>query len=379
MTEVAPPPLPYVLRAGGVPVAAVRHRLVTIGPGLLLLVAIPGAIIGLASGRPGPALFAPAFVAGIMLLVAVIGLPILALYGRSTVTVTDREVVVHRLRTRRLARDEVGELVLGYFTIVPLHAGDMQACLTRRDGSRFITLPLLYWDRDGLARVAAALGVEARMQDARDERLRPFHVRHLWVTTFGGALVGVVAIVAAIVLFDAIAANHRRDDAAKVLRAWRAEQAPRLRALPGVRSIETETDRTSITADYGGGEIPAGRARRAHDLACAGRDPSLRIALRYVDRADPQQQAGRELRFTCERAADPGFVLDGLAAHPLPRAVRFASLELSPLTDFKDRVTGTRLQVFAQPSLSEADARATLCPLRAPRGELVLAGELDRC
>ena len=240
-------------------------------------------------------------------------------------------------------------------------------------------MPLDYWDQDGLALVAAALGVEPRMQEDRDEHLRPFHVRHLWATAFGGALIGVVLMVGVIVLVDAIAASNRRADAARVLRTWKAEQAPRLRALPGVRSVEADSGQTSVIADYDGGEIPPAPARRAHDVVCAGRAPSLRVRLQYVDRSDPRQEGGRQLSFTCERAADPGSVLDGLAAHPLPRSVDYASFELSQVQDFSDKVTGTRLEVFAHPALTKADARATLCALRVPRGELVLEGELDRC
>ena len=331
------------------------------------------------TGRLGPGCSRSRFVALAMLIVVVVGLPVLALYGRSTLTVTDREPHVRRLRTRHLARDEAGEMVLGHFTNVPLQPGDMQVCLTRRDGSRFTTLPLLYWDRDGLARVAAALGVEPRLQDERDEHLRPFYVRHLWAATFGGVLIGVMLIVGAIVLYDAIASHQRRDDAAQALRTWNADQAPRLARCPAcAASTPARSGRASRPATAAA-RSRRGPAGRAHDLACSGRDRSLRVDLRYVDRSDPQQEAGRELRFTCEPAADPGFVLDGLAAHPLPREVDFAAFELQPLTDFHDRVTGTRLEVFARPSLSEARARATLCALRAPRGELVLEGALDRC
>jgi hypothetical protein len=355
-------------------------RLRVFAPRLLLMAAAIGALLGVLTGRLGPALFPLAYMGGMLLIVVVGAMPLVAWYGRrSTVTVTDHELIVQRVRRRALNRAEAGDVVVGFFTVAPLQFSDLQVCFTHRDGTRFTTLPLAYWDGDGLAQVAAALGVESRLQEPRDDHLRPFYVRHLWATAFGGAMIGLVLVIGAIVLYDAIAAHNRRADAARTLRTWNAEQAPRLRTLPGVRNVDADTDRTSVIVEYRGGEVPPGPARRAHDLACAGRDPSLRVELHYVDRSDPQQEAGRELRFTCEPATDPGFMLDGLAAHPLPGDVEFASFELSPLTDFEDRVTGTRLEAFTHPPVSPAEARATLCTLRAPRGELVLAGDLDRC
>lgn len=389
---VAPPRLPYTLRPEGRPVAVLRHRLRTRGALVLAAAIVLGAAVAIASGEVAAALFPIAFLGGIVLLVAVLGLPLAALYGRSSVTVTDEHVVVRRLRRRVLARAEAGDVVLGFFTVAPLDFTDAQVCLTRRDGTRFATLPATYWDFDGITQIAAALGTEPRWQDARDERLRPFYVRHLWATAFGGGLALAVVIVAAIVAYDAIAAHQRGADAARVLRSWNADVAPRLRALPGVRSVDADKESTRVAVDYGGAEIAPGPARRLNDLVCAHRARSLRVAVSYVDRSDPQLQDGRRVRFECDAASDPGSVLAQLARRPLARSVRYASLELSTLRDFHDRVLGTRLALFAtQTGTSTADLTTTLdaaCALRAARGQLelqvdVTAGKretsLDRC
>lgn len=204
-TMPARPALPFTLRPGDTParstLALVRARWWLVGA-LGAIWIVSGALRG---GLQG-ALTSALGVLGLVLLVTVIVVAGVRIVSRHRITVTETELVVQRLRRRRLPRAEVGELVVGYFTVRPVDPAGLQACITTREGERFATLTIISWPTGGLLEVAAALGIEVRDQDPeRDQGLRPLWIRRPLLFQLGLGLGLMVVILGSVLTVRAVA------------------------------------------------------------------------------------------------------------------------------------------------------------------------------
>ncbi|QZY29749.1 hypothetical protein [Nocardioides coralli] len=189
----APPDLPLEVRTGDTPARVTVALLRARGWVLALLVGttLAGALVS-----AGVAAIPQALALSGAMLALIAGVVVVAVWITSgySLTVTHTELVLRRVRTRTLARADLGELVIGFCTVQATDPAAIQLCITTRQGRRFATLGLIHWPPDELHRVASALGIEPRDQTPDDTRLSPLWIRRPFLF-IGGWTVGAFALV----------------------------------------------------------------------------------------------------------------------------------------------------------------------------------------
>lgn len=292
--SVRVPALPFTLRAGRRPL----QRALSLLRGRMWIVVVTalvtGTVAGVLEGVEGGVLAAVS-VLGLVLLVFAAAVPVLLLYGRSTITVTHSELVVRRVRRRVLARAGLAEVVIGWFTVARGDLTSLQVAFVDRQGRRFANLPLVYWAGEELEQLCAALGVSPRWQEdtPRDRLLVPFVGRRPFLSAFGIATVLMALLVGVVVLVETQRSQERATAAARARAQWApyAERALRTGALPlsgepeVSSSVPGDSERpveldVSMALPSNGGEPDPDLVARARSLVCGFRPDLGEVRLR---------------------------------------------------------------------------------------------------
>lgn len=195
---MTPPALPLTVQRGRTPWRLATALLLARGIPIVAVVLVLGGGAAVLEGNAGALLWPLAALAVVVAAVVVAALPLLVRAQRSTITVTDAELVMGVRRRLTLPRAELADVVVGHVTVPPGDPAAAQLCFVHAPGGRpavFAATCLLSWPGEDVDRVLAALDRAARPYDpARDEPLRPW-----WVRRFVGLALAVALALSVVI------------------------------------------------------------------------------------------------------------------------------------------------------------------------------------